>query len=287
MTKPSVAGFGIVRNATLLDFPFEASIASVLPGVDRFVLVVGVSEDDTLARARAIADRRIEIVESVWDLSAGGQVLSIETNRAMSRCGTDWGICIQADEVVADGGAAAMRRQIESVHSNRSVEGLVVDYLHFYGSVDRIATARSWYRREIRCVRLTGEIRCDGHAQGFRVGSERLRVRCVASGVTVFHYGAARPRAALEAKRVHDRAIYTTERAKDPGRPLLPWSPGLRTYAGPHPTPVASWIASRRGDAASIAPARLRWTHIKSALTLGIERLTGWRPFEFRNYTLR
>lgn len=286
MKAPSIAGFCIVRNATLLDFPFEAAVESVLPGVDEFVIAVGKSDDDTLTRARAILDPRVRIVESTWDTTPGAVVLSIETNRAMAACRSAWGICIQADEVLADGGALALRAQIAAVDRDARVEGLVVDYLHFYGDFDTIATSRAWYRREIRAIRLTDDIRADGDAQGFRVGTERRRVRCRRASVTMFHYGWARPADVLVRKRQHDRTIYESERAKDSDRPLLSPTPGLRHYRGPHPTPVAAWIAARRSRAARVPPARFRWRHLRSWLTLPIERLTGWRPFEFRNYTL-
>jgi hypothetical protein len=107
MPELPVAGFSIVRNATILDFPLEASVASVLPGVDEFVLAVGRSDDDTLARARAMAEGepRLRLLETEWDLSHGSLVLSEQTDLAMRACRARWGIYIQADEVLADGGA--------------------------------------------------------------------------------------------------------------------------------------------------------------------------------------
>ena len=75
---PAVSGFTIVKNATLLDFPLEASIGSLLPGVDELVVNVGASDDDTLARVRAMADDRIRIIESTYVLHAhcrAGEVL--------------------------------------------------------------------------------------------------------------------------------------------------------------------------------------------------------------------
>ena len=285
MTAPSVAGFCIVRNATLLDFPFEASVASVLPGVDEFVLAVGRSDDDTLARARAITDTRIRIIESEWDTSIGSAVLSVETNRAMAACRARWGICIQADEVLADGGAETLRRLIDATDSDARVEGLLVDYLHFYGSFDRLGTSRRWYRRETRAIRLDAGVHAHGDAQGFRVGAEGRKIRCRESGVAMYHYGWARPIAALQRKRAHDRTIYDTERAKDADRPLLPWEPGLRPFRGTHPVAAADWIAARRAASAAIEPRPLQRADLAVGLSLLVERITGWRPFEFRNYT--
>ncbi len=283
-----VAGFSIVRDATRLDFPFEAAVASVLPAVDEFVLVVGHSTDDTLERARAIADPRLRLVESKWDFSLGSAVLAVETNRAMRACRAEWGIYIQADEVLADGSAARLREAIVQRDGDRRVGGLLVDYLHFYGGFDTVALDRHWYRREVRAVRLdqTLGIHSFRDAQGFRVGQDETRITAAPSGALMHHYGWARPAWALCSKREQDRAIYETERAKDPGRPLLPWFPGLRPFTGGHPAPVAAWIEARRSSEAMIEAPRWGRRDLLARMTFGVERATGWRPFEFRNYTV-
>ena len=71
-----ISGFTLVRNATLLDFPVEASLLSLLPVVDELVVNVGESSDDTLDRIRALDDPRIRVVESVWDPSLGPAMLA-------------------------------------------------------------------------------------------------------------------------------------------------------------------------------------------------------------------
>lgn len=281
-----ISGFSIIRNATLLDFPLEASIASVLPAVDEFVIAVGRSEDDTLARVRAITDSRIRIIETEWDMTLGSAVLAAETNRAMAACSHPWGIYIQADEVLEDGGAARLRQKIHEVDQQARVEGLVVDYLHFYGSFDVVGVSRKWYRREVRAVRLGRGIHSFRDAQGFRVGPHNRRVRCQQSGVRMLHYSSARPAWALRTKREHDRQIYASEQRKDPSRPLLPWYPGLQRFTGPHPTAVTGWIAARTGEGSYVEPAHFQFDHVRIWVTMAIERLTGWRPFEWRNYTL-
>lgn len=49
----SISGFTFIRNGVELAFPFEASIRSLLPLVDEFVVAVGKGSDDTLARVFA------------------------------------------------------------------------------------------------------------------------------------------------------------------------------------------------------------------------------------------
>ncbi len=284
----SISGFTIVRNATVLDFPIEASIRSVLPAVDEFVVNVGVSEDDTLERVRAIGDPRIRIIESTWDRSIGPAMLARETDRAREACNTSWGIYIQADEVLEDGGAAMIAEAIARHDTDESIEGLLVDYIHFYGGFDSTATNRTWYRRETRALRLGAahQVHSYRDAQGFRVGPEDRRIRCAQSGATMNHYGWARPAWALAAKRREDLEIYPWRKAQDAARPLLPWIPGIRRFRGAHPAVLADWIAERAQGERLVAPFRWEGHHVSLALSGIVEQLTGWRPFEYRNYVM-
>jgi hypothetical protein len=282
-----VSGFTLVRNATLLDFPLEASIHSLLPGVDELVVNVGASGDDTRDRVCAIGDSRIRIVDSEWDTSQGPGMLAVETQRAMNACRHAWGIYIQADEVLEDGGALRLAQLIGEYDKVAHVEGIVVKYRHFYGGFDHVAANRRWYRREVRAVRLdrASDIRSYRDAQGFRAGAGARRIRAVISDVTMEHYGWARPAWALTAKRAEDRALAPEERSALDGRPLLPWFPGIRPFVGEHPAVAREWIAARRSSEQLIAPKRIEREHYRLAISGLFERITGLRPFEFRNYT--
>ncbi len=282
-----VSGFTLVRNATLLDFPIEASILSLLPVVDEFVVNVGHSDDDTLDRVRALGDPRIRIIESAWDPALGTAMLAAETQRAMATCRSPWGIYIQADEVFADGAAARVRDAIERHDDDRAVEGVLVEYRHFYGGFDAVARNRKWYRREVRAVRLDPALGVHSYrdAQGFRTGPADRRVRAVASSAVMHHYGWARPTWALASKRAADRVLDPVPRQQLDGRPLLPWLPGIEPFQGEHPAVARAWIAARRNDRSLTAPRRFERGHVRLLASLLLERLTGWRPFEFRNYS--
>ena len=65
MAQASISGFTFIRNGVELGFPFEASIRSILPLVDEFVVVVGKSNDDTLQRIQDLQDPKIRIIESI------------------------------------------------------------------------------------------------------------------------------------------------------------------------------------------------------------------------------
>jgi hypothetical protein len=283
-----VSGFTIVRNAIKLDFPVEPSIRSLLPVCDEVVVNVGRSEDETLELVRSIGDPKIRIVETEWDMTIQNTVLGKETLRAMRACRNPWGIYIQADEVLHERGAQELAAAIQRADGNSEVEGLLVRYLHFYGGFDTIATHRRWYRREVRAVRLDPalDIRPYQGAQGFRVGPQYRKIRARLTDAEMFHYGWARPAGALKEKRELGRTLYPWRNA-DAGLPLLAWVPGIRPFQGAHPSAAREWIAARRYDPERvIAPRRLRWRHLRYYLSGAIERLTGVRVFEFRNYRI-
>jgi hypothetical protein len=164
----------------------------------------------------------------------------------------------------------------------------LVEYRHHYGGFDQVAINRRWYRREVRAVRLdaAAAVHSFRDAQGFRVGPTDRRIRAVRSGVTMHHYGWARPAWALRAKRTADTAIYHWRGKMDPDRPLLPWFPGIEPFAGEHPTPVRAWIAARRTESSLVSVPAPDREHLRLRLSNAVERLTGWRPFEYRNYTV-
>jgi hypothetical protein len=283
-----VSGFTIVRNALKLDFPVEASIRSILPVCDEVVVNVGRSEDETLELVRAIRDPKIRIVETEWDMSRRNTVLGHETLRAMRECRHPWGIYIQADEVLHERGAEELAAAIQRHDGDPRAEGLLVRYTHFYGGFDTIATHRRWYRREVRAVRLDAalDIRPYQGAQGFRVGPEHRKIRARLTSAEMFHYGWARPAQALREKRELGKTMYPWRDA-DERKPLLAWVPGIRAFTGAHPAVAQSWIAPRRLDPDRvIAPRTFRWRFLRYYVSGWIERMTGVRVFEFRNYTL-
>jgi hypothetical protein len=283
-----ISGFTIIRNALQYDFPVVASIRSILPVCDEVVVNVGKSDDETLDLVRSIADPKIRILESEWDMSKRNYVLGHETMRAMRACRHPWGIYIQADEVLHENGARILQEAIQANDADSSVEGLLVRYLHFYGGFDTVATHRRWYRREVRAVRLDPALEIHPYqgAQGFRVGSDDRKIRARLTDAEMFHYGWARPSEALEAKRELGKTMYPWRDAR-PEQPLFPWMPGLRPFAASHPSTAVEWIDARRGQVAGrIAPPQFRWRFIRYYLSGVIERVTGHRVFEFRNYRL-
>ncbi len=281
-----VVGVSLVANAVRLDFPIVEALRSILPLVDELVVNVGRSGDGTRDLVASLADPRLRILDRAWDTAAGSALLAAETNHALEACTGDWAIYIQADEVLHDAGVAPFRQALRAAHDDASVEGLLVDFVHFYGGPDHVAGNRSWYRREVRALRLGRGLRSHADAQGFRQADGRGKPRVRRSGATYHHYGWARPLDALAAKRDIDNALY---HPGSPGRaPLgaaLPWEVGLRPFTGRHPAVMDAWLARRR-PAGPVTFAPRPWDARRMALlaSLAVERLTGWRPFERAGY---
>jgi hypothetical protein len=285
-----LSGFTIVRNAVALDYPIVPAIRSLLAVCDEVVVNVGRSEDETRDLVAALGDPRLRILDTVWDFSRGSDALAAETNRAMTACRGAWGLYIQADEVLHETGAALLGERVREWDRDRRVEGLLVDYLHFYGNFDTLATNRRWYRREVRAIRLGRDIRSYQDAQGFRVGPTQRRVRARVTGARMFHYGWAREPQSLRRKLAASREVFPQAGERHAQRQhltRLEWTPLLRAFTGTHPQAAAEWIGARRGaTATAIAPRRFKPDDLRYYLSDWIERLTGTRVFEYRNYVV-
>lgn len=284
-----IVGCTLVANANALDFPVVEAIRSILPLCDEVLVNVGPSDDGTRALIEAIGDPRIRIIDGVWDKALGAALLAVETQRTLDAAQGDWAVYIQADEIADPAGLERLRAMMFEADSDPSVEGLLVDFVHFYGSTEWIARSRSWYRREVRVIRLGRQVRSVGDAQGFRIGPARRRIQARSSGVRWLHYGWARPLVALRAKREADNALFyqgSDRRMAVAAR--LPWDVGLTRFTGTHPALMQPWIADRRERMSpGFAPRRWDLRRLALLLSFGVERLTGWRPFEHRNYVVR
>ena len=152
-----VSGFTFVRNAVKYDYPVVEAITSILPLCDEFVVALGNSEDATHELIQTIASPKIKIIHTVWDdsLREGGKTFAIETDKAFKEISndSDWAFYIQADEVVHEKYHHAILEAMRKYRDDPKVEGLLFNYLHFYGSYDYVGEAFRWYRREVRIIK--------------------------------------------------------------------------------------------------------------------------------------
>lgn len=197
-----VSGFTFVKNAIELDYPIKEAITSILPIVDEFWVAAGDSTDGTTELIRGIGDPKINIVESSWDpaLFVHGAINAAQTNLALSRCTGDWCFYLQADEVLHEKYFPAVTAAMENNLARPEVEGLLFDYVHFWGSYETYQKARHWYRKEIRVIRNGAGIESWKSAQGFRLKGRKLKV--VHSGAEIYHYGWVRNPKTMKRKQI-------------------------------------------------------------------------------------
>ena len=191
-----ISGFTFVRNAIKFDYPVVEAILSILPICDEVIVAVGNSDDNTLRLIKSIDSPKIKIIETIWDdsLRKGGQVLAVETDKALAAVSSDadWCFYIQGDEVVHEQYLPIIKQAMEENLANEQVEGLLFRYKHFYGSYQYVADSFKWYRREIRVIKNTGKISSYRDAQGFRtLDNQKLSVKLIEA--YIYHYGWVKP----------------------------------------------------------------------------------------------
>jgi len=285
-----IAGFTIIRNAIKYDYPVLESIESVLPYVDAFFVGVGKSEDDTLKLIQSIPSDKIRIIETEWDLSLreGGKLLSVETNKIFDQIPTefDWCFYIQADEVFPEQDGTLLRECLKRYNKNKAVDGLLFDYVHFYGTYDYVGDARRWYRHEIRVIRNNKEIRSYKDAQGFRkTDDSKLNVKAI--GARIFHYGWVKHPAKQKEKEKsfhkmwHDDAWMETN-VKQADEFDYSGIDSLKRFEGKHPLVMQKRIAEKNWNF-EYDPKKTKMK-FKDKFLMGIEKITGKRLFEYKNY---
>lgn len=284
-----VSGFTIARNAIIYDYPVVESIRSILPICDEVVVAVGRSDDDTLGLIRSIASPKLRIIETVWDdsLREGGRVLAVETDKALAAISpdADWALYIQADELLHEDGHAALLNSMQRWKDDPAVEGLLFDYVHFYGSYDLVGDSRRWYRHEVRAVKPGINVRSWRDAQGFRRNGKPLPV--APANAAMYHYGWVKPPAQQQAKQRSFNKLWHGDDWVEKhvaATDTFDYSniDSVARFAGTHPEPMQARIAQAHWST-GIDPGRKRLS-LKDRLLRSWERLTGQRIGEYRNY---
>ena len=284
-----VAGFSFIRNAIKYDYPIVEAITSVLPLCDHFYIAVGRSDDDTLQLIKNINPDKISILETQWDdsIREGGKVLAVETNKAfdMVPASFDWCFYIQGDEVLHEKYYPAIRSSMLSYKDNSSVEGLLFNYLHFYGSYDYYANSRKWYRHEIRIIKNDKTIRSYKDAMGFRKNGRKLNVKAI--DAYIYHYGWVKdPVKQLEKMKNFNKLWHSDEKVREivGDKSSFDYSniDSLRRFEGSHPQVMMQRVKSSNWKF-SYNPEYSN-PSLKLKILAWFEKHTGYRIGEYRNY---
>lgn len=287
-----ISGFTIIKNAVINDYPVVESISSVLPVVDEMIVLIGDSEDNTEELIQNIKDPKIKIHHSVWNpaLRKGGAVLAVETNKAFQLIDpkSTWAFYIQGDEVIHEKYLPAIKEGCQKYKDELQVQGLLFKYEHFYGTYDYVGDSRRWYSHEVRIIRNDKTISAYRDAQGFRVENKKLRVKPI--DAYIYHYGWVKsPEQMLRKQKNVSR--FWNENTEEWKKYIengdyfdFTEFDSLKKFAGTHPAVMQNRIQEKNWQV-NLDLSRKKFS-LQDRLLYGFEKLTGIRPFDFRNYRI-
>jgi glycosyltransferase involved in cell wall biosynthesis len=287
-----VSGFTFLRHGQRLGYPFVASIRSLLPIVDEFIVALGPSEDETESLLRGIGDPKIRVIPTQWnerlrsDYSVKGFVYGQQKSVALFNCTGDWAFYLEGDEVVHEEDLPRIQAAMQRYLDDERVEALAFDYLHFYGNANTCAWSPAWYRTEARILRNT--IPAWGPEGLYFVVLETQKKgrypRAAHTGATIYHYGWVRSEAQMNLKRA---AVHKFWQSKPP----VPFDYAqidasvLRPFTGTHPKVVRDWLPPAQGLFQPDPNHKLTRREKKHRLMLKVERWLGIQ-FNKKHYRL-
>jgi len=314
-----ISGFTMGKNAQKLYYPMKQSVMSVLPIVDEFVIVLGDSDEDDTTREEidSIGSNKIKIIDTVWDIKKypRGMEHAHQTDIARQHCTGDWLFYLQSDEVVHEKYIPVIQKQCEELYEDKTVEGLLFYYSHFWGDYYHIQDNHCWYRKEIRIIRNDPDIHSWESAQSFRKipnfngidyrqrrNSYRLKVKQI--DAVIYHYGWVRPPKLMQEKikafSINHQGVRNVEEMERKHKFSQLFDYGnlskLKYFNGSHPKVMKGWIDNfywkhqlrYSGPRKSKNPILSKHDKFRYRLISWIEKyiLRGKRLGEFKNYNL-
>ncbi len=299
-----VAAFTYIRNGLHFEYPFLQSIKSLLPLVDEFIVVVGDSFDGTRGAVMELNDKKIKIIDTVWDnqLRKDGLVYAMQSNIGLDNISkdADWAFHIQADEVIHEKDYPAITRAMQENLNNTNVDGILFNFVNFFGDYSHISTSRRFHLHEIRIVRNNPRVRSYRDSQGFRIFNDpenalnekgtKLRVKKI--DAAMYHYSYARKPENQFKKAIEFSKAWTTDDAS-----LKQWEienkdsfnfttniDYLVPFKGTHPDTMLLKIA-QQDWIYNYDPKINNMTFTEKLLRL-LEKITGKQFFIYRNYKI-
>lgn len=262
-----VSGFTFLNEAVKRGYPFRESIKSALPLCDEFIVVVGPAEDGTVEAVEALGDSKIRIIRSSWNHSAGMFCYGQQTNIALFNCTGDWSFYIQGDEVIHENDYELLQSQMRKYLNDPYVEGLVFDYVHFYGNPHTQAWSPRWYRQEVRIMKNNLRVIFPNDAQYpiLLLSNKRSRyLKAAISGAKMYHYGWVQS----DFMRNGGQVKATTCREVDPAT--------LRRFEGSHPGEMKTALKLENIELFEAEPThKLTSREMRHRIVMFFERITG------------
>lgn len=203
-----INGFTYVRNGFKMGYPFMVSIESILPIVDKLIVVVGDSEDGTREAILNLKNDKITIIDSVWDdeLRKNGSIFRQQTNLGINQVDidSDWAIHIQADEVFHEDTRKKILEYIKLADKYDNVDGLLFPYYHFWGDYNHIRNTRRTHAHEIRAFKNNRQVGSYNDSQGFRIFKDGdiigTKLNIIKTDIPIYHYSYTRNPELMSAK---------------------------------------------------------------------------------------
>ncbi len=287
-----VSGFTFLRSGQKLGYPFVASIRSILPLVDEFVIALGPCDDDTEKMLREIGDAKIRILPTTWnenirpDYSVKGFVYGQQKSIALFNCTGDWAFYLEADEVLHENDLPKIRAAMEKYLDDERVEALAFDYLHFYGNKNTIAWSPGWYRSEVRIIRNTIPV-WSSEALFFNVIEAHKKSRyprAAHTGATIFHYGWVRSEEQMNLKSAAVLKYWQNRADTDSDYTKID-AKVLKLFSETHPKVIQDWLPKADGIFQADPNHQLTSREKKHRRMLKLEKLFGVQ-FSKKHYQL-
>jgi hypothetical protein len=215
-------------------------------------------------------------------------VYADETNKVLDAVSSDadWILYIQADEVLHENDYPKILEAADKYRDNEKVKGLLFRYIHFYGTYDYVGNGRQWYRAEVRMIKNDSSIRSYKDAQGFRIGNNKIPV--VKVDADVYHYGWVKSPKKMKQKIDTTIVFYNhnDENIQKFREEITSYSfdnfGKLSYYRGTHPQAMIERIATKNWQLDF--DISVNQYSLKDRLLNFVEKITGIRLFDFRNY---
>jgi len=292
--RPLISGFTFIKHGLDLGYPILESILSISPLCDEVVINVGFddpnckNDDGTYDYLRSkLTDPKYIFLKSHWDPESKkkGLILSQQTNIALRACRGEFCQYIQGDEALHENDLKIILAGVSDMQKNPKIEGLVFNYVHFYGNVNIIKYTRNVYRREVRLIRNLPDIVSHLDAQGFRKKNGD-KLWCKRIDACIYHYGWARQENIMRKKVASFGKLYHGSDYKDESFQYQKiW--GLKQFTKAHPSIMQDWIKQHKNDLDILALEKnYSFKDLGLIISDWIEAATDYRIGEYKNYRL-
>jgi len=295
MTNLQVSGFTFIKNGLTLGYPILESVKSIEPLCDEVIINVGfdnpecTKDDGTEEYLRdQLTGSKYKFLKSWWDpkIQKSGLILSEQTNIALAKCQGKVCQYIQGDEAIHEDDLFSIEKNIKELIDRNDLEGLVYNYIHFFGNVDIYKYTRTIYRREVRAIKNGIGLESYLDAQGFRFREGR-KPRAKLIDAHIYHYGWARSEQVMAKKIKNFDKLYHGHDYESSDEWSYKKVFGLKQFKGTHPSIMKKWIDNNKNDLTLASLENdFKLKHIRMALSDALEKVTGYRMGEFKNYKL-